>query len=138
MSLSEEDLRKYAAAWNAHDIERVMTYFTDDATYEDVALGLVNTGKPQIREFARSMFDATPDINFEVVSLIVAGDRIASEWGMTGTQTGPSMTGLPSTGKPFSIRGASVGELAGDKIKRNSDYWNLASLLQQLGILPAV
>ncbi len=55
---------------------------------------------------------------------------------MTGTQTG-DMPGLPATDRSFSIRGASVGELAGDKIKRKSDYWSLASLLQQLGILPA-
>ena len=135
MSLTEEDLREYLGAWNAHDAERIVTYFTDDAKYEDVAMGQVSIGKDEIREFAQSMFRSTPDVNFELLSLFVTGDSIASEWVMTGTQTG-DMPGLPATGRSFSIRGASVGELAGDKIKRNSDYWSLASLLQQLGVLP--
>jgi steroid delta-isomerase-like uncharacterized protein len=106
MPLSEDDLREYAAAWNAHDAERAAgSYFTDDATYEDVAMGLVNTGTEQIREFVQSMFRATPDIHFEVVSLFVAGDWLATEWVMTGTQTGERMLGPPATGKSFSIRG---------------------------------
>ena len=28
------------------------------------------------------------------------------------------------------------GEFEGDKIKRNSDYWNMAEFLAQVGILP--
>ena len=133
MPLTEEDLREYLGAWNAHDAERVVSYFTDDATYDDVAMGQVAISKDQIREFAKSMFRSTPDVTFELLSLFVAGDWIASEWVMTGTQTG-DMPGVPATGRSFSIRGASVGELAGDKIKRNSDYWSLTSLLQQLGV----
>lgn len=136
MSLSEAELREYLAAWNAHDADRVVAYFTDDATYEDVAMGQVNTGKDQIREFAAAMFRSMPDMNVELVSLCSAGDWVASEWVMTGTQTEDSILGVPATGKPFRIRGASVGEIAEDKIKRISDYWNLASLLQQLGLLP--
>ncbi len=137
MPLSEGDLRERVAAWNAHDAERVATYFTDDARYEDVAMGQVSIGRDEIREFAQSMFRSSPDIDFELLSVFVGEAWFALEWVMTGTQTGDQMSGLPATGKPFSIRGASVGELAGDKIKRNSDYWSLASLMQQLGVLPA-
>lgn len=99
MSFSEADLRDYAAAWNGHDTERIVTYFTDDATYEDVAMGQVSVGKDQIREFVLSMFRSTPDLNFDLVSLIVTEGWLALEWVMTGTQTGEGMLGLPATGQ---------------------------------------
>lgn len=54
---------------------------------------------------------------------------------MSGTHSG-DFPGLPATGKSFSIRGTSVMELDGNKIKRNSDCWNLVSLLQQIGLMP--
>jgi hypothetical protein len=53
---------------------------------------------------------------------------------MSGTHEGD--TTIPATHKSFSVRGASAGELEGDKIKRNSDYWNLAEVLVQFGVLP--
>ncbi len=137
MALNERDMREYLAAWNAHDAGRVASYFTEDASYEDVALGMISRGKQQIREFADSNFRAFTDVKYELVSLVIAGDRAACEWVMSGTHDGGSPR-LPATGKPFSIRGASAIEFAGDKIRRNSDYWNFASLLQQVGLMPAV
>src|SRR3972149_6356251 len=52
MAFSETDLEALAAAWNAHDADRVASYFTEDAKYEDVAMGMISQGKEQIKEFA--------------------------------------------------------------------------------------
>jgi steroid delta-isomerase-like uncharacterized protein len=56
------------------------------------------------------------------------------EWTMSGTQTG-EMPGMPATGKTFSLRGASVVELRDGKLTRCSDYWDLVTLLKQLGLM---
>ena len=32
--MDTEDLRKYSEAWNAHDIEKIMRYMTDDCAFE--------------------------------------------------------------------------------------------------------
>ena len=53
---------------------------------------------------------------------------------MSGTHEGD--TAIPATHERFSLRGASVGEFKDDKINRNSDYWNMAEFLVQVGILP--
>ncbi len=137
MALSERDLQEYLAAWNAHDADRVASYFTEDAKYEDVAMGMISQGKEQIKGFAEATFRSTPDVKFELISAFVAGDGAGLEWVMSGTHNG-DWPGLPATGKSFSIRGASATEFTGDKISRNSDYWNFASLLQQLGVMPTV
>jgi hypothetical protein len=46
--------------------------------------------------------------------------------------------GIPATGRSFRVRGASIGKLdASGRIVENRDYYNLAEILTQLGILPA-
>jgi hypothetical protein len=39
-------------------------------------------------------------------------------------------------GKKFSVRGVSVVEIEGRRIARETDYWDLATLLGQIGLLP--
>ncbi|GAC1465860.1 MAG: hypothetical protein PVSMB5_08100 [Ktedonobacteraceae bacterium] len=67
-------------------------------------------------------------------SHFVAGDWAGAEWVMTGTHRG-DMPGLPATNKACTIRGATVCELQGDKIRRNSDYWDMATFLKQVGMM---
>jgi len=126
----------YNAAWNSHDVERIVSLFTDDGVHEDIAIGAVSRGKEELKSFIGTTFVFFPDFKAEVTSRFGAGDWSAREWVMTGTQKG-DMPGLPATGKSFSLRGASITELKEGKIRRNTDYWNLASLLQQLGVMPA-
>jgi steroid delta-isomerase-like uncharacterized protein len=45
------------------------------------------------------------------------------------------MPGIPATGKQFSVRGVSILELEDGKIRRCSDYWDMAEFLKQLGVM---
>jgi steroid delta-isomerase-like uncharacterized protein len=131
-----ERLRQYLNAWNEHDTDGMLTFFADDGIYEDVALGKVNKGKDEIRTFVAEAYEAFPDFHIEDQGSVVFSDgRYVSEWVMSGTHDG-DLPMLPATHKSFSIRGVSVGETAGDLITRNSDYWNMAEFLVQIGILP--
>jgi steroid delta-isomerase-like uncharacterized protein len=91
--------------------------------------------RPQGRGFAQSFFDAFPDLKAVIVSTIVSGDRAASEWRLTGTQTG-DLAGIPAANKQMDLFGASIYEFEGGKIKRKVDYWDFATALRQLGALP--
>jgi hypothetical protein len=44
---------------------------------------------------------------------------------------------MPATGKRVEVRGASVFEFVGDKIRRCSDYWDMATFLKPLGLMMA-
>jgi hypothetical protein len=47
------------------------------------------------------------------------------------------LRGVPATGRSFRVRGASIGRLdANGRIVANRDYYNLAELLTQLGMVP--
>jgi len=122
----------FIAAWNSHDVERVVPVFTNDVFYEDVTFGAVNRGSAELRKFAASIFEAVPDLKFELVSSSINGGHGTIEWVFTGTDQG-----LYKTGKRFSVRGVSVIDLRGEKISRNLDFYDPASIMRQVGLLPS-
>ena len=120
-------LDDWAAAWSSHDIERVLALFTDDGVYEDVPFGVAVQGRDQRRALANLAFTGIPDFEVEVTTRFVAGPWGLLEWVFSGTHAG-DFPGLPATGRRFSrIRGASVIELDAGRIRRESDYWNVAT-----------
>jgi steroid delta-isomerase-like uncharacterized protein len=125
----------WAQGWSAHDWNLLLPLFTDDLTYEDVTMGAVNRTKDELRAFGDAFFAGFPDVTFELTSKCATDTRGAAEWIMRGTHRG-DMPGMPATGKPVEVRGASVFEFAGAKIRRCSDYWDMATLLKQLGLMP--
>ena len=131
---TEKLYQKYIAAWLAHDTEAVVSFFAEDCVFEDVALGVFYRGKPELKAFVQANLEAIPDFKIEPKSVFATVDRLASEWIMTGTQTG-DLPGFPATGKSFSVPVASIMEIQNGKIHRNTDYWNLASFLQQVGAM---
>jgi ketosteroid isomerase-like protein len=54
------------------------------------------------------------------------------EWTLSGTDKG-----MYKTGKKFSVRGVSVIEVREGKIFRNLDFYDSATIMRQLGLLPA-
>ena len=126
----------YLDAWNAHDPAAVARCMADDAIYEDVALGRVLHGPSEIARFVEEATRASSDFHFEQVSLFLAGGDYANEWIMSGTND-RDVEGVPATGRAFRVRGASVGKLdTSGRIVENRDYYNLAEMFAQLGILP--
>jgi steroid delta-isomerase-like uncharacterized protein len=111
------------------------SFFTDDCIYEDLAVGTVNRGKEGVKGWARFTFAAFPDYKIELTSCFVSGNWVGSEWLMSGTHRG-DLPELRATGRAFSLRGVSIAEFEGTKIRRNTDYWNMVTLLQQLGAMP--
>lgn len=137
MNELERVLEEWAKAWAAHDIDKLLTLFADDCHYEDVALGMVSRGKQELRSFAEQTLAAVPDFALELRSRFVCGDRGAMEWEMSGTHKA-DVPGIPSTGKRFSaIRAVTIVEFRGNKIHRNVDYWDAATVMRQTGVLPA-
>ncbi len=122
--------------WASHDVEKVLFLYSDDCLYQDFALGRTYRGKEELEAFVKLTFVWSSDIQFEVRSAFSSGDWAVSEWIMKGTHTGYTRQ-LPATGKKFSLYGASVMQVQNDKIIRQSDYWNTAAFLQQVGLMPA-
>jgi steroid delta-isomerase-like uncharacterized protein len=134
----EKTIKNWVAAWNSHDLDKTISFYTDDCVLEDNALGLVCHGKKELVAFCKSAFIDFPDLRFESKSLFNSGNWVAWEWTMTGTQTHSSTLAIKATGKRFSVRGASIIEIHNGKIKRETDYYNTLTVMQQLGLRPGV
>jgi steroid delta-isomerase-like uncharacterized protein len=127
----------YLEAWNAHDGAAVAAYMAEGATYEDLTLHEKHVGVADIAAFVNGMAPAfSSDYRFETTSFQQSGDSYAAEWRLTGTHDGTEGP-MPPTGKQFDIPGVSVGRLEGGKIKQNRDYWDMATFLGQIGMMPA-
>jgi steroid delta-isomerase-like uncharacterized protein len=134
---TEKMMSEFMGAVNAHDLEKILTFFTDDAVYDCMPMGKLSHGKKEIGNFFSDTFTSFPDFKIEMKSAFIAGDHGAGEWIMSGTFAKSTTPGVPATGKKFSVRGSTINEFRGGKISRNTNYWNRAEFMQQVGLMPS-
>ncbi|MEE4188587.1 MAG: nuclear transport factor 2 family protein [Roseobacter sp.] len=65
---------EWEAAWNAHDLDRVMAYFSDDVVFRShKAMRLVGQGelhgRAALRDYWSKALTAQPDLSFVVVDV---------------------------------------------------------------------
>jgi steroid delta-isomerase-like uncharacterized protein len=133
----------YLAAFNSHDIDKLLSFYTIDCTLEDTGLGMVYNGQQQLGMFHSNFFQAFPDIKMEFKTDFRSGDWWATESVLIGTNTGniPSIGGMPeipATNRNINLKGAMIVQLRGEKINRQTNYWNMATYLMQLGLMPGM
>ena len=82
-------LENFSAAWNAHDIDALMSFMTDDCIFETAAgshvYGNRFTGHEQVRKAFESAWIQFPDAQWLDASHFVFGDNGISEWRFCGT-----------------------------------------------------
>ena len=122
----------WIAAWNSHDVEKVIPLFTKDVLYEDVTLTVVNHGAEELRKFATGFLAAVPDLKMELIGSSIQGNQGSIEWILRGTDKG-----IYKTGQKFSVRGVSIVNLEHGRISRNLDFYDSATIMRQVGLLPA-
>jgi steroid delta-isomerase-like uncharacterized protein len=125
----------WTAAWNSHEAAQIAALVTPDGVYEDLAFDLYARGTEEVTAFAQGFFTAAPDLHIDLLSGFGTEEWAAAEWLFSGTDTG-GVAGAP-TGKRFEVRGATIFELQDGKARRNTDYYNASTVLEQLGLVPA-
>lgn len=113
-------LRAFLDAFNAHDLDAIMSFFADDCVFEmprgPAPGGRRLVGKAQVREGIRSRLEGIPDVHYGDDRHWVCGDRGVSEWTIRGTQ---------ATGEPIEVRGCDLFEFAGGRISRKDSFWKI-------------
>lgn len=133
---TEEFAKNLWAAWNSHDWEKASPFYADNCVMEDLPSRICH-GKRELEAYYGYLVKGYPDLTFEVKRCFGSGNQIATEWVMTGTHTSDTSR-FKATGKRFSVPGVSILEIQGGKITRETDYWDMCSLLQQLGRMPSM
>ena len=81
-----------------------------------------------------ALWTALPDLNVRLRRVVaIDGDRVVSEHTLSGTHLGP-LFGVPATGRPVEVDTAVVWELKDGRIRGETVYFDLATVLRQVGV----
>lgn len=104
-------LDRFAAAWNAHDLDALLDCMSDDGVFYGSAGpepdGATHRGREALAASFKALWDAFPDAAWNDIEHFIAGDRAVSEWRFSGTR---------SDGVRVNVRGADIFTLREGKI----------------------
>jgi ketosteroid isomerase-like protein len=113
-------LEAFLDAFNAHDVDAIMSCFTEDCVLDmprgPAPGGRRLVGREQVRTGIQARLDGIPDVRYSDDRHWTCGDRGVSEWTLRGTQI---------SGEPIEVRGCDLFEFTDSKISRKDSFWKI-------------
>ncbi len=114
-------LTQLLAAFNAHDLDQIMSFFSDDCVLETPRgqhpWGTRFEGPAAVREGLAQRFRGLPDVHYAEDEHWVCGGLGVSRWLLTGTT---------NEGEHVCVRGCDLFDLDEDgRIRRKDSYWKI-------------
>ena len=106
--------------------------YADYAIVEDVMYPAPLVGREAIMARKGLGMAAIPDLQIKITNRVAHGNQVSAEWVATGTHNG-DLPGMPTSGRPFTLRGVTVTIRQNGKIVRESLYYDLHDLRRQIG-----
>ena len=131
--------RQNIEAFNAADWQRAKATLAPDAVYDEVGTQQRIEGADRVVEAFQAWKRAMPDAKGTITKAVSGDSTVTLEITWNGTHTGPLQgpTGtIPASGKRQETRAAMVFTFEGDRIKESHQYFDLMTLLRQIGALP--
>jgi steroid delta-isomerase-like uncharacterized protein len=133
----EQAITRYNEAWNAHDLDAIMSMHAADMVFENHTAGEAAEGE-EVRGHIGSIFDTWPDIRFESRRTYVREGLVVQEWTATATHANTMRRGdlvAEPTGKTISWDGLDVIPFEAGLVKRKDVYSDSMTILGALGLL---
>jgi predicted ester cyclase len=114
----------------------------DDLVAPDMVLHFNSFPEPIVgleanKAFSKELFEGFPTIHNRIEDVVAEGDTVIYRSTLEGNQTGPFL-GMPATGKKAKMNDFTMVKIKDGKIKEQWYETNLLSLMQQLGLAPAI
>ena len=113
-------LQAITAAFDAHDIDAILSHFADDAVFEGPRgsdpWGTRFVGIDAIRDAFAARFSGIPDARYREDAHFVDGDRGASEWTLSGTT---------SEGHRIEVRGCDLWTFRDGTVVKKDSFWKI-------------
>jgi steroid delta-isomerase-like uncharacterized protein len=132
----ERVIQRYNEAWNAHDLDAIVSMHAPDMTFENHTAGESAQGE-QVRAHIAKIFETWPDIRFETRRLYARDGVVTQEWTATATHCSTMRRGelvVEPTGKSIEWRGVDVIPFENGLVKRKDVYSDSVSILRQIGV----
>ena len=130
----EAVVREHMESDNRQEFDVTLRTFAHPR-YELIATGEVYDGEEAVRGYYAASRAAFPDQRNEVRAMHHADDAVVVEFDLMGTHRGP-LRGIPPSGREFTCRMIALFCFEGDRIVCERVYFDSATILGQLGIIP--
>jgi steroid delta-isomerase-like uncharacterized protein len=136
---NERIVRELFESINTRDAERGAAVIAPNCELIDVPFGEVYHGVDGWRRYHELWTTSFPDGRIEITTLVADDRRVAVEYTGQGTHTGPFRTPtgeVPPTGRRLQLQLSDFLEIESGKVVRSRSYFDSASMMRQLGLLP--
>ena len=131
--------REAVDAFNASDWERSKAIVTSDYVYNELGTQRRILGPEAVVEAMKGWKAAMSDAAGTVTNASASGNTVTLEITWEATHDGPlesPMGTIPASGKRQVTQAAWVFDFEGDKIKESRHYFDMVTLLVQIGAMP--
>jgi ketosteroid isomerase-like protein len=117
-----EALTELCDAFNAHDLDRIMSLFLDDCTLQmprgKHPWGSRFEGKQNVRKALATRFEGLPDVHYGNAQHFVdeASQTAISKWTLTGTT---------ADGRAIEVWGCDFYAFRNGKVTQKDSYWKI-------------
>ena len=129
----------FAAALDRGDLEDALRQLRHDVEFASPAAQI--RGRDELRSYLEGFARAFPDARYKLSWGVESGSRVALEGVYSATHTGtlrmPDGSELAAIGRHVSVPFVALFDVQGDKIASHRAYWDVATVMAQLGLAPA-
>lgn len=128
--------KEQVIAYNEKDWDRARAALAPEVVYDEVGTHRKLKGVDDVLTAWKGWATAIPDSRATFHSETVSGNTAVLEITWNGTHSGPLNTGkreIPATGKKIELRAIQVVDVANDRVKSVRQYFDMGTLLQQIG-----
>jgi steroid delta-isomerase-like uncharacterized protein len=125
--------------WNERQFNKTAELMAADGEIVLVGSDTRFRGPSGAIEFSQMWADGFPDGRVKIDNVVASGDHVVVQYTGKGTHTGAlrSPAGeIPATGRSVTLELCDVQEIRDGKIRSVQSYFDSASMLMQLGIMP--
>ncbi len=133
----EATIARYNDAWNAQDLDTIMSLHAPDMVFENHTAGERAEGAA-VRDHIAGIFASWPDLSFSTRRLYVRDGLVVQEWTAAATHTSELRRGdivAPPSGRQVEWVGLDVIPFENGLIKRKDVYSDSVSIMRQVGLL---
>jgi len=120
--------------WNQGNLNRLSDFLADQVRFHDPVFPNLNPGIQNVKNRIELSRRAFPDLRFTIDDTIAERNEVVLHWKAHGTHKGPFL-GMQPTNRKCTVDGTSIYRLENSKIIEEYANWNLATMMQQLGVL---
>lgn len=128
--------RYFEEVWNQGKLDVLDDLIAPDYLNHSASTANPKPGPADLKPIVAHMREAIPDLHYEILDLIIAGDKVAVYTRVTGTQAS-TLWGIAPSGKRIDVRQMQIEWLRNGQIVQHWRITDELGLLRQLGVIPS-